>query len=72
MIVAEREMPMTQCTRTRFAYKHSIFCIFVVSTSDSQLHFLRQTHVRMTIPSAADAAFVRGLECIADEGDRSG
>lgn len=45
---------------------------FNFSTSDSQLHFLRQTHVRMTIPSAADAAFVRGLERIADEGDRSG
>lgn len=67
MIVAEREMPMTQCTRTRFAYK-----VFNFSTSDSQLHFLCQTHVRMTIPSAADAAFMRGLECIADEGDRSG
>lgn len=36
MIVGEREMPMTQCTRTRFAYK-----VFNFSTSDSQLHFLR-------------------------------
>lgn len=67
MIVAEREMPMTQCTRTRFAYKYSISARPILSST-----FSGQTHVRMTIPSAADAAFVRGLECIADEGDRSG
>lgn len=35
MIVAEREMPMTQCTRTRFAYKYSISARPILSSTFS-------------------------------------
>lgn len=71
MIVAEREMPMTQCTRTRFAYKYSISARPILSsTFSARLTFACLFPLLPTLPSCEGSSASRMKATAAGRCDR--